>query len=131
VGSGRRSGNPHITPTLSAPEGGEGGKQRLDPRLNAYRADLAAARLRGVVAAPRYVEGRPARVVVGRAPVHRSPEPAAPLDTYYHYGEPVVVFDETRGKAWCQSLVDGYVGYVDGGHVEAGGERVVTGKGVG
>jgi hypothetical protein len=36
-----------------------------------------------------------------------------PLDTHYHYGEPVLVFDEARGKAWCQSLVDDYVGYVE------------------
>src|SRR5256885_153305 len=53
----------------------------LDPRLNAFRADLADIRLRGAVAAPRHVEGRPGRNVVGRAAVHRSPEPGAPLDT--------------------------------------------------
>jgi cell wall-associated NlpC family hydrolase len=85
----------------------------LDPRLHAFRADLADIRLHEAVAAPRYVEGRPARVVVGRAAVHRSPEPGAPLDTHYHYGEPVLVFDEARGKAWCQSLLDDYVGYVE------------------
>ena len=85
----------------------------LDPRLNAFRADLADIRLRGAVAAPRHVEGRPGRNVVGRAAVHRSPEPGAPLDTYYHYGEPVLVFDAARGTAWCQSVEDGYVGYVE------------------
>jgi cell wall-associated NlpC family hydrolase len=125
VGAGNRSGIPHLTPTLSAPQwtmagGGEGGKQRLDPRLHAYRADLADARLRSFVSAPRYVEGRSARIVVGRAAVRRSPEPDAPLDTYYHYGEPVVLFDETQGKAWCQSLVDDYVGYVERSHVAIG-----------
>ncbi len=92
----------------------------LEPRLNAFRADLADARLRDSVPAPRYVEGRPARVVVGRAAVHSSPEPGAPLDTYYHYGEPVLVFDEARGKAWCQSLVDDYVGYVETQQVAIG-----------
>jgi cell wall-associated NlpC family hydrolase len=125
VGAGNRSGIPHLTQTLSAPQwtmagGGEGGKQRLDPRLHAYRADLADARLRSFVAAPRYVEGRSARIVVGRAAVRRSPEPDAPLDTYYHYGEPVLLFDETQGKAWCQSLVDDYVGYVERSHVAIG-----------
>jgi hypothetical protein len=87
--------------------------EELDPRLHAYRAGLADARLRSFVAAPRYVEGQPARIVVGRATVRRSPEPGAPLDTYYHYGDPVLVFDEARGRAWCQSLVDDYVGYVE------------------
>jgi cell wall-associated NlpC family hydrolase len=94
--------------------------EALDPRLHAYRADLADARLRSFVAAPRYVEGRPARIVVGRAAVRRSPEPDAPLETYCHYGEPVLLFDEAQGKAWCQSLVDDYVGYVERSHVAIG-----------
>jgi cell wall-associated NlpC family hydrolase len=94
--------------------------EELDPRLHAYRAGLADARLRSFVAAPRYVEGQPARIVVGRATVRRSPEPGAPLDTYYHYGDPVLVFDEARGRAWCQSLVDDYVGYVERSHVAIG-----------
>ena len=42
------------------------GSGMLDPRLNAYRDDLADARLRGTVTARRYAEGRPARVVAGR-----------------------------------------------------------------
>ena len=126
VGIGRRSGIPHLTRALSAPEGGEGEKLRLDPRLNAYHPDLADARLRETVAAARYVEGRPARIVVGRAAAHRLPEPHALLDTYYHYGEPVLVFDETRGKAWCQSLVDGYVGYVEAKQVAFGAAPAPT-----
>ena len=85
----------------------------LDPRLNAYREDLADVRLRGRVAARRFVEGRPARIVAGRVPVRRAPAAQAPLDTYYHYGEPVLVFEEASGWAWCQSLEDGYVGYID------------------
>src|SRR5438067_6650348 len=85
----------------------------LDPRLNAYREDLADARLRGRVTARRFVEGRPARVIAGRIPVRRAPAAEAPLDTYYHYGEPVLVFEKAGGWAWCQSLEDGYVGYID------------------
>jgi len=85
----------------------------LDPRLNAYREDLADARLRGRVAASRFVEGRPARVIAGRIPVRRAPAAEAPLDTYYHYGEPVLVFEKAGGWAWCQSLKDGYIGYID------------------
>ena len=85
----------------------------LDPRLNVYRDDLADARLRGRVTARRYAEGRPARVVVGRAAVRRAADPGAPLDTFYHYGEPILVFEEAGNWAWCQSLDDGYVGYVE------------------
>jgi hypothetical protein len=85
----------------------------LDPRLNAYREDITDARLRGQIKAGRFVEGRPARVVVGRAPVRRVLAAEAPLDTYYHYGARVLVFEEAGGWAWCQSLEDGYVGYVE------------------
>ena len=86
----------------------------LDRRLHAYRDDLADARLRGQVNVPRYVEGRPARIVVGRAPVRRARAADAPLDTYFRYGEPILVFEKAAGWAWCQSLEDGYVGYVEG-----------------
>src|SRR5207302_3767277 len=98
----------------------------LDPRLDAYRADLADARLREVVAALRYIEGRPARVVVGRAAVRRSSKAGAPLDTFYHFGEPVLLFEEARGKAWCQSLIDGYVGYVEAKQVLIGAAPTPT-----
>src|SRR5947208_4379163 len=90
-----------------------GAMKRLDPRLNAYRADLADMRLREIVAAPRYVEGRPARVVVGRAALRPSPDAHAETSTFCHYGEMQLVFDEAGGYAWCQSLFDGYVGYVE------------------
>jgi cell wall-associated NlpC family hydrolase len=93
---------------------------RLYRRLNAYRDDLANARLRGVVTAARYVSGREARIIIGRAPVRCRPEPQAEIDTFYHYGERVLVFDEAGGYAWCQSLFDGYVGYVEARHVAIG-----------
>jgi len=85
----------------------------LDPRLNAIRDDLADIALRDSVAAPRYAQGRPARVVVGLAPAHHAPDPNAAIDTFYHYGELVHVFDEGGAYAWCQSRRDSYVGYVD------------------
>jgi cell wall-associated NlpC family hydrolase len=76
--------------------------------------------LRSKIVAPRYVEGRPARVIVGRAPVHRGPKSGSPLDTHYHYGERVLVFDESRRVAWCQSCEDSYVGYVSVRHLAFG-----------
>src|SRR5207302_2510607 len=96
------------------------GRMTLDPRLNVYRDDLADARLRGAVVAARYVNGRAARVVTGRAAVRRRPDPQAETLSFYHYGEPVLVFERTGGQAWCQSLVDGYVGYVAADAIELG-----------
>jgi cell wall-associated NlpC family hydrolase len=84
----------------------------LDPRLHAFRDDLADARLRGRIEAGRFVEGRAARVVAGRAPVRKLPTPDAELLTFYHYGEPVFVFEAAGGFGWCQSMIDDYVGYV-------------------
>jgi cell wall-associated NlpC family hydrolase len=98
----------------------------FDPRLHAYRDDLADLRLRGVVAAPRYVEGRAARIVAGRAPMRRSPALQAEIDTFCHYGEGLLIFDEVGGHAWCQSLFDGYVGYVEALHVAIGATPEAT-----
>ncbi|HVC50805.1 MAG TPA: C40 family peptidase [Stellaceae bacterium] len=98
----------------------------LDPRLHAYRDDLADSALRGRVAAARYVDGRPARVVSGHAAMRRSPEPTAPVDTFCLYGEPVRVFDDDAGWAWCQAEYDLYVGYLETGHLATGDARAPT-----
>ena len=45
----------------------------LDPRLHAFRADLADVRLKGRVEAARFVEGAPRRVVAAAAPIKRDP----------------------------------------------------------
>jgi hypothetical protein len=97
-----------------------------DPRLNAIREDLADIGLRGKFTAPRYTEGRPAWVVVGILPVLHTPHPEAALDTFYHYGEAVRVFDENNGYAWCQSRRDSSVGYVEAAAVEFGGPPAPT-----
>jgi cell wall-associated NlpC family hydrolase len=98
----------------------------LDPRLNAIRDDLADAALRDEVSAPHYADGRSARIVVGLAPVHHLPRPGAVLDTFFHYGEPVRVFDTSDGYAWCQSGRDSYVGYVDASALEFGAAPAPT-----
>jgi cell wall-associated NlpC family hydrolase len=98
----------------------------LDPRLHACREDLADARLRGHVRAARYVEGWPARIVAGVAAVRRRPAGEAETVTCFHYGEPVRVFDTARGYAWCQSLQDCYVGYVETGRLAFGAAPAPT-----
>ncbi len=85
---------------------------RFDRRLTPARPDLAASRLRGLVDAPRYVEGRAMRVVDASAPLRRSPAPDAPLETEALYGETVTVYDESEGFAWAQLDRDDYVGYL-------------------
>lgn len=84
----------------------------LDPRLNAFRDDLAADALKGQVEAPRFVSGRPAHVTVPVTALRRRPEADGPRDTELLRGESVSVFDEADGFAWVQSQRDAYVGYV-------------------
>ncbi|HEX3538208.1 MAG TPA: NlpC/P60 family protein [Stellaceae bacterium] len=98
----------------------------MDPRLNAFRPDLADERLRDRVEAKRYVAGHDAIVTAGLAPVRRGPSLDAPLGTFYHYGEPVRVFESGADYAWCQSQFDCYVGYVEARHIAIGPAPVPT-----
>jgi cell wall-associated NlpC family hydrolase len=84
----------------------------FDPRLTPARADVAAARLRGLVDAPRYAEGRAMRIIAASAPLRRSPQADAPLETEALFGESATVFDEREGWAWAQLERDQYVGYL-------------------
>ena len=83
-----------------------------DSRLHAFRADLADERLRGKVAAERYVPGRPARIAVPVADLRKAPRLDSALSSQIPYGEDVRVFDEREGWAWVQAVRDNYVGYV-------------------
>jgi len=98
----------------------------LDPRLNAFRPDLADSALRGQVMAVRYAEGQKARVTSGLVPVMHEPHPESALDTFFHYGEALRVFDETDGYAWCQSRRDNYVGYIDAAALAFGEPPIAT-----
>lgn len=84
----------------------------LDKRLNAFRQDLADAKLEGSVTAHRFVAGRPARVTVPVLDLRSAPRPDAGLDTQLLMGEDVLIFEEAEGFAWIQASSDGYVGYV-------------------
>ena len=54
------------------------------------------------------------------APVRRSPASDAPIDTFYQFGEAVLVFDTGPSYAWCQSQFDCYVGYVEAQNIAIG-----------
>ena len=82
-----------------------------DRRLNAYRADMADQRLQGLVEAKRFVPGRPMQVFVPVLDLRPAARPDAALDTQLLAGDEVLVFEESEGWVWLQSLRDGYVGY--------------------
>lgn len=86
--------------------------QTFDRRRTPARDDLAAAHLQGRVAAPRFVEGRPMRVIDEAIALRARPAPDCALDTQALYGEEVVVYAEEEGWAWGQLVSDGYVGYM-------------------
>jgi cell wall-associated NlpC family hydrolase len=85
---------------------------RFERRLTPFRHDLAAAHLSGLVDAPRYAEGRAMQVIEASAPLRRSPQADAPLETEALFGEAVTVYDEGEGWAWAQLDRDHYVGYL-------------------
>jgi hypothetical protein len=85
---------------------------RFDPRLTPARPDLAAAQLRGQVAADAYVEGRAWHVCAGTADLRHAPAPDAPLDTQALFGEDVMLYEDHEGWGWVQLARDGYVGYM-------------------
>ena len=87
----------------------------LDPRLTPARPHLADLRLRGVVAAERYVPGEPRRVVVPSAPLRRAPTSEAGLETEASLGDPVTFYEDENGHAFVQLGRDGYVGYLPAG----------------
>jgi cell wall-associated NlpC family hydrolase len=85
----------------------------FDPRLTPVRPDLAAAHLRGIVAAPRYVEGIGFEVFDAVTPVRKAPVPDAMLETEALKGERVTIYDQDgEGWGWGQLQGDGYVGWL-------------------
>lgn len=85
----------------------------LDPRLHAFRPDLADVRLEGLVEAARFVEGERRQVVAATAPIRRTPLAAAGLESEALRGETFIVFEDgAEGWSWGQLESDSYVGYV-------------------
>lgn len=85
----------------------------LDPRTTPARPDLAAAHLRGRVAALRFVEGIEQEVIVGQAPLRAEPTHGAPLLTEALHGERLTIYESNEeGWAWGQLAQDRYVGWL-------------------
>ena len=81
-----------------------------DPRLTPANGRVAAERLRGLVAADRFVAGEPARIAVPVADLDGSP--GGRRDRQLLWGEGVTVYERREGVAFVESHRDGYVGYV-------------------
>jgi len=88
------------------------GRVLPDPRRYAYRKDIAAESLRGLVEAERFVKGEPRQIGVPSLPLRREPRFDAVLETEALLGEVVTLYDEREGWAWVQIVRDGYVGYM-------------------
>ena len=84
----------------------------LDPRLHAFRPDLADDSLRGKVDATSFVKAETARVSVPVATIYKKPDAQAMQLSQALFGEACSVFERRAGFAWVQLKHDGYVGYV-------------------
>jgi cell wall-associated NlpC family hydrolase len=93
--------------------------RELDPRLHAYRDDIAAVTLKDRVRARRYVEATSLQVIAPHAPLRIAPKFHAPLLTEALHGELVNVYDTQNGWAWVQLQRDQYVGYMPGDHLSS------------
>ena len=83
-----------------------------DRRITLARPDLAAAWLRGSVAAERYGDAQSLSVVAPSAPLRAHPAADAALETEALCGETMLVLACDEGWAWGQLSRDGYVGYL-------------------
>jgi cell wall-associated NlpC family hydrolase len=84
----------------------------LDPRLNAFRPDLADEMLRGQVEAQRFVAGELYEIAEPIVSIHSAARFDAMRMTELLYGERVKVFSVEEGWAWVKAAHDGYVGYL-------------------
>ncbi len=84
----------------------------LDPRLHAFRPDLADLRLRGQIEANNFASGDLLAIIDPIASIRREPRFDAVQTTQALLGETVRVFERREGWAWVQLERDGYVGYI-------------------
>lgn len=84
----------------------------LDPRLNAWRPDLADIELYGRVGAQHFVSPVQALCRTPVASVRRDNQPHTEQITQLLYGESFAVLEWTQAWAWGYCLHDHYVGYI-------------------
>jgi cell wall-associated NlpC family hydrolase len=85
----------------------------LDPRINAFRPDLADISLTDSVKAKRYVAPTLRQCVRGVVPMLAEPKAGARQVSQVRYGEFLDIFEQRDdGFAWAQNRTDRYVGYI-------------------
>lgn len=84
----------------------------LDPRLHAYRADLADKKLEDRLTAQHFVTGENYQITSPTVFLKSAPDEHAQILTQALCGEEVMVFEQKGGWAWAQLSRDGYVGYM-------------------
>ena len=83
-----------------------------NPRLHAYRKDLADRALARQVKSARYADLVTMIVRTPAAPLHQTPDPQSIMVSEALMGEAVKVFEQKNGWCWGQMASDGYVGYI-------------------
>ncbi|VEJ44801.1 NlpC/P60 family protein [Bartonella vinsonii] len=84
-----------------------------DPRLYAFRDDLADKRLETEITAQRFVQGEKKRVNTAVAGLFKENNKKSERQTECLLGEELLIFEQGENMSWGQSLKDGYVGYID------------------
>jgi cell wall-associated NlpC family hydrolase len=90
----------------------------LDPRIHAYRPDLADIRLQGQVDAARYVTGTPGTIITTISNVRTGPSASHPVTTQALLGETLQIFETRDGFHWVQLDIDGFTGYIRTGDAD-------------
>jgi cell wall-associated NlpC family hydrolase len=85
----------------------------LDPRLHPYRADIAAAKLKGLVKSERFVEPTTYQVTGGVASLRKIGAEDGEQYSQALHGETIDIYEEKGGFGWGQMRSDGYVGWFD------------------
>lgn len=91
----------------------DGPTRRLDPRVNAYRPDIADVALAGTLFAPHYAAPMPSMAGAAPAMMRKAPSHDAEAVSQLLPGEEFAILDLAGGWAWGFSVHDHYVGYVD------------------
>jgi len=88
-------------------------KLNLDPRIHAFRSDLADVSLQSFVIAQKYVKPQLYQSIAGVSPLFSEANELSPRISEIRYGEFLDVFEKNDdGFSWVQNRIDRSVGYI-------------------